>query len=128
MWWLDGYACFHNSLSATVRLERFVRGCTVADMDPSASIQDPPPAALMADISSLVGELQSVPAKELDRNLLLATWNIRESASWPVSGTSRPDTSRYATFTHCAVSARSSRALTSWPSRRSRPTSVHSPS
>ena len=47
-------------------------------MDPSASIQDPPPAALMADISSLVGELQSVPAKELDRNLLLATWNIRE--------------------------------------------------
>src|SRR4051812_23304585 len=59
-------------------LSAFVRGCTVADMDPSASIQDPPPPAVMADISSLVGELQSVPAKELDRNLLLATWNIRE--------------------------------------------------
>ena len=44
----------------------------------SASILDSPPASVKADVRALVKVLQSVPAKELDRNLLIGTWNIRE--------------------------------------------------
>ncbi len=44
----------------------------------SASILGSPPASVKSDVQALVKVLQSVPAKELDRNLLIGTWNIRE--------------------------------------------------
>ena len=41
-------------------------------------ITDPPPAAVAAELADLRAELdRDVPAKALDRNLLIATWNIR---------------------------------------------------
>jgi endonuclease/exonuclease/phosphatase family metal-dependent hydrolase len=42
------------------------------------SILDPPPPGVAAELAALRAKLdQDIPAKLLDRNLLLATWNIR---------------------------------------------------
>jgi len=45
---------------------------------PQPSILDPLPAAVAADVASLRELLRAVPAKQLERNLLIATWNLRE--------------------------------------------------
>jgi len=45
---------------------------------PLDSILDAPSASTAADLESLRAQLASVPAKQLDRNLLIATWNLRE--------------------------------------------------
>lgn len=42
------------------------------------SILDDPPPAVAADVAALRELLKSVPAKQLERNLLIASWNIRE--------------------------------------------------
>ena len=42
------------------------------------SILDPLPGAVAEDVASLRELLGSVPAKQLERNLLIATWNLRE--------------------------------------------------
>lgn len=45
---------------------------------PMASVIDPPPAPVAAELHTLRGALDAaVPAKLLDRNLLIGTWNIR---------------------------------------------------
>lgn len=42
------------------------------------SITDPPPAAVVQELTALRSELdQAIPAKRLDDNLLIATWNLR---------------------------------------------------
>ena len=53
------------------------------DLKPSAAadppkITDPPPARIAAELKKLEDQLdRDVPAKRLDRNLLICTWNIR---------------------------------------------------
>jgi endonuclease/exonuclease/phosphatase family metal-dependent hydrolase len=42
------------------------------------SILDDPPPAVQEDLAALRELLRPVPAKQLERNLLIATWNIRE--------------------------------------------------
>lgn len=43
-----------------------------------AHITDPPPPAVLVDLNGLREELdEAVPAKRLDHNLLVATWNLR---------------------------------------------------
>ena len=47
-----------------------------------ASLDDPPPAAVQADIDALRRHLADVlPSKRLDENLLIATWNLRAFSS-----------------------------------------------
>jgi hypothetical protein len=47
-----------------------------------ASLNDPPPPAVQADIDSLLRHLAEVlPSKRLDENLLIATWNLRAFSS-----------------------------------------------
>jgi len=41
-------------------------------------ILGPPSKSTERDLERLRAELQSIPAKQLDRNLLIATWNLRE--------------------------------------------------
>ena len=48
----------------------------IADSTPVAA--EPPPEDVLADLEWLRSALdEEVPAKALDRNLLIATWNIR---------------------------------------------------
>jgi endonuclease/exonuclease/phosphatase family metal-dependent hydrolase len=42
------------------------------------SILEPPPKATEDDVERLRAVLKDVPAKQVDRNLLIATWNLRE--------------------------------------------------
>ncbi|MDX6690885.1 MAG: hypothetical protein QOG15_2342 [Solirubrobacteraceae bacterium] len=42
------------------------------------SILDTPPKTTLADVERLRAVLKDVPAKQIDRNLLIATWNLRE--------------------------------------------------
>lgn len=42
------------------------------------SILDPPSQSTEEDLARLRAELQPIPAKQVDRNLLIATWNLRE--------------------------------------------------
>ncbi len=42
------------------------------------SILDPPSKSTEEDVERLRAELQPIPAKQVDRNLLIATWNLRE--------------------------------------------------
>lgn len=42
------------------------------------SIFDAPPRRTAADLEALRAELHAVPPKQVDRNLLIATWNLRE--------------------------------------------------
>ena len=47
-------------------------------MDSIPNITDPPPEEVLADLARLRLALdEAVPAKALDRNLLIATWNVR---------------------------------------------------
>lgn len=47
-----------------------------------ASLNDPPPSAVQADIDSLQRHLGEVlPSKRIDENLLIATWNLRAFSS-----------------------------------------------
>jgi endonuclease/exonuclease/phosphatase family metal-dependent hydrolase len=47
-----------------------------------SDINDPPPAEIAADLVELRNELdRTIPAKALDKNLLIATWNIRNFGS-----------------------------------------------
>jgi endonuclease/exonuclease/phosphatase family metal-dependent hydrolase len=47
-------------------------------LDSIPNITDPPPEAVLADLARLRSALDDeVPAKALDRNLLIATWNVR---------------------------------------------------
>ncbi len=60
-----------------------------------AAITDVPPAEVMADLKGLSAALDgAVPAKALDRNLLIATWNIRAfgelTESWKAQETDEP--------------------------------------
>lgn len=42
------------------------------------SVLDPPPAAIAADLAGLRAALDAtIPARQLDRNLLIASWNLR---------------------------------------------------
>ena len=59
------------------------------------SITDPPPPEVQADLDALQSYLDAhVPAKELDRNLLVATWNIRAfgglTTKWRASARDTP--------------------------------------
>jgi endonuclease/exonuclease/phosphatase family metal-dependent hydrolase len=45
---------------------------------PEPSILDPLPDAVARDVAALRELLKAVPAKQLERNLLIATWNLRE--------------------------------------------------
>lgn len=47
-------------------------------MTAADSILDPPSPATTADLEQLRAELHAVPPKQVDRNLLIATWNLRE--------------------------------------------------
>jgi len=51
---------------------------TAVAAPPAPSILDPPPAVVEQDVASLRELLSVVPAKQLERNLLIATWNLRE--------------------------------------------------
>lgn len=56
-------------------------------MSPAPVVTDPPPFELAAQLQDLSAALdEQVPAKRLDRNLLIATWNLREfgrvTAKW----------------------------------------------
>jgi endonuclease/exonuclease/phosphatase family metal-dependent hydrolase len=47
-------------------------------LDSIPNITDPPPEEVLADLARLRSALdEAVPAKALDRNLLIATWNVR---------------------------------------------------
>ncbi|MEX2245758.1 MAG: endonuclease/exonuclease/phosphatase family protein [Dehalococcoidia bacterium] len=60
------------------------------------AITDPPPAAVQAEIQRLRDaiEVAQVPKKQLDQNLIIATWNIREfgglTEKWTSSGNDSP--------------------------------------
>jgi endonuclease/exonuclease/phosphatase family metal-dependent hydrolase len=47
-------------------------------MPATESILDPPSSSTEADLDALREELQGIPAKEIDRNVLIGTWNLRE--------------------------------------------------
>jgi endonuclease/exonuclease/phosphatase family metal-dependent hydrolase len=51
---------------------------TAVGAPPEPSIRDPLPDAVEADVAALRELLMPVPAKQLERNLLIATWNLRE--------------------------------------------------
>ena len=59
-------------------------------MTTTPSILDPPPPATRADLAALRELLRTVPAKQVDRNLMVATWNIREfgrfTRAWEAPG------------------------------------------
>jgi hypothetical protein len=47
-----------------------------------ASLNDPPPPAVQADIDALLRQIGEVlPSERLDENLLIATWNLRALSS-----------------------------------------------
>lgn len=59
------------------------------------SITDPPPSEVQEDLDALRSYLDAhVPSKELDRNLLIATWNIRAfgglTTKWQASALDTP--------------------------------------
>jgi endonuclease/exonuclease/phosphatase family metal-dependent hydrolase len=51
---------------------------TTVAAPPEPSILDPLPEATAQDVAALRELLSTVPAKQLERNLLVATWNLRE--------------------------------------------------
>lgn len=59
-----------------------------------ASILDDPPPAVAADVEALRALLATVPAKQLERNLLIASWNLREfgrlARTWAQPPESKP--------------------------------------
>jgi endonuclease/exonuclease/phosphatase family metal-dependent hydrolase len=64
-------------------------------LDSIPNITDPPPEAVLADLARLRSALDDeVPAKALDRNLLIATWNVRAfgglTEKWESSGEDSP--------------------------------------
>ena len=64
-------------------------------MDPTPNITELPPEGVLADLARLRSALDDeVPAKALDRNLLIATWNIRAfgglTEKWESSGDDSP--------------------------------------
>src|SRR4028119_2433829 len=47
-------------------------------LNPTLAAAEPPPEAVVADLEQLRSALdEELPAKALDRNLLIATWNVR---------------------------------------------------
>ncbi len=47
-------------------------------LDPTPMVTEPPPEEVLADLARLRLALdEDLPAKALDRNLLIATWNVR---------------------------------------------------
>ena len=66
----------------------------MADVEPEARITDPPPPEVEADLARLREKLELVPAKRLDHNLLIGTWNLRAfgglTEKWDAAPEDRP--------------------------------------
>jgi endonuclease/exonuclease/phosphatase family metal-dependent hydrolase len=58
----------------------------------TAQVTDPPPAAVAEELTGLAAKLDTgIPAKQLDRNLVIGTWNIREFGDLTESWEAGPD-------------------------------------
>ncbi len=59
-----------------------------------ASVTDAPPRAVQSELDALDSLLDDIPSKQLDRNLLIASWNIRAfgglTQSWSAGGSDSP--------------------------------------
>ena len=57
------------------------------------TIYDPLPAEVLENLEILCADLdEKIPSKELDRNLLIATWNIRGFGNLTISSLIRMNT------------------------------------
>jgi hypothetical protein len=63
-------------------LKSYIRAAkrpNVRSMPEAPLVTDPPPPALQAELDALSVALdEQIPSKQLDRNLLIGTWNLRE--------------------------------------------------
>ena len=92
---LRGWISDHLPLWAEFRLRKRSRTPVAASGGSSPTVTGPPPAKIQIEMEQLEHELDDdVPAKRLDRNLLLCTWNIRAfgdlTKKWRSSSRDKP--------------------------------------